>query len=217
MAKPGELIIRCAICGERLAPAGDECRICLEPRARRRRLRASWPRRGVTYVLLPLLFLGSCTALLPVGMRIADPMTHVRVDLLDRPFPVLVMTGGVPRVQRVRDLRRVPVLPSGSSYLIPAGQDDVIQTQLNEDLPPHAEGGWVLRVRRLTPQRQHIELYWMNDGYSGGAYEATASSFFPRYRKMTGPGFAFVFGGIAFLLNLLIWSVLILAVRWWRR
>jgi hypothetical protein len=169
----------------------------------------SWRRRGVTFVLLPLLFLGSCAALVPVGMTIADPMTHIRVDSLDRPFPVLVMTGDVPRVRPIDDLRRVPKLPSGSTYLIPAGQEDVIETQLNEHLPPHAEGGWVLRVRRLAPQRQHIELYWMNDGYSGGAYEATASSFLPRYRKMTGPGFAFVFGGIASLINLVMWTVVL--------
>lgn len=150
-------------------------------------------------------------------MRIADPMTHVRVDLLDRPFPVVVMTGGVPRVQRIQDFRRVPMLPSGSSYLIPEGQDDVIQTQLNEHLPPHVDGGWVLRVRQLTPQRQHIELFWMNDGFSGGVYEATASSFLPRYRKMTGPGFAFVFGGIAYLINVVMWAVIALAIRWWWR
>ena len=174
--------------------------------------------RGVAFVLLPLLFIGSCGALLPAGMRIADPMTHKRVDLLNRPFPVLVMTGGVPRVQRIEDLRRVPKLPPGSSYLVPAGQDDVIEMQLNEHLPPLAEGGWVLRVRRLTPQRQHIELYWMNDGYSGGAYEATASSFSPRYRKITGPGFAFVFGGVALLINLMIWTVVTVAIGWgWRR
>jgi hypothetical protein len=72
-------------------------------------------------------------------------------------------------------------------------------------------------VRRLAPQRQHIELYWMSDGYSGGAYEATAASFIPRYRKITGPGFAFVFGGIAILINTAIWMAGALAFRWWRR
>ncbi len=172
-------------------------------------------RRGVTCVLVPLLFLGSCAALLPLGMRIADPMTHRRVDALNTSFPVLVMTGDIPRVQLIDDLQRVPQLSPGSSYLIPAGQDDVIEKQLSERLPPNADGGWVLRVRRLTPQRQHIELYWMADGYSGGAYEATASSFLPRYRKITGPGFAFVFGGIAFLVNLAMWAVGTLAIRWW--
>jgi hypothetical protein len=114
----------------------------------------------------------------------------------------------------IDDLRHVPKLPPGSSYLIPSSKDEMIEKQLNESLPPHTDGGWVLEVRRLAPQRQHIEFYWREDGYSGGAYEATASSFIPRYRKMTGPGFAFVFGGIAILINIAIWTIGALVLRW---
>jgi hypothetical protein len=165
-------------------------------------------RRVVVFVLLPILFAGSCTALLPVGMSIAEPMSHWPVDVVHAaPFPVVIMTAGVPRVHVVRDVRHMPILPAGSSYLIPPGKDEVVEAAL---------GGWILTVRRLTPERQLIDLYWMDDGYSGGGYEATASSVSLRYRKVTGPGFAFVFGGIALSINLVLWRAAIYGVRRWR-
>jgi hypothetical protein len=173
-------------------------------------------RRRLAWVLLPILFVGSCAALLPVGMTIADPITHRPLYAFPgAPFPVVITTGGVPRVHFIQDVRHTPTLPAGSSYLIPSGEDKHLQDELNARRRAGADGGWVLRVHRVAPRRQHIELYWMSDGYSGGGYEATASSISPRYRKLTGPGFAFIFGGITLVMNLVLWSAAIAGIRWW--
>ncbi|MCU1227650.1 MAG: hypothetical protein JWO97_534 [Acidobacteria bacterium] len=67
---------------------------------------------------------------------------------------------------------------------------------------------WVLNVKRIGPERQRIELYWMNDGYRGGAYEATATSIAPLYRKLAGPLFAAVFGGLATLMSAALWLLI---------
>lgn len=204
-------VTRCSLCGEPLAVGANACPICLEPRRTRLRI------RPLSCLLLLLAFVASCSALVPVGIRIADPMTHRPVvDLPERPFPVVLVTGNTAHLLRLRDLRQIPEAPAGSSYLIPSGMDKAIEKQLNEQLSKHVEGGWVLRVRRLTPERQHIEFFWMNDGYSGGAYEATSSSITPRYRMTTGPGFAFVFGGVALLINIALWSIVAPTIWWWR-
>jgi len=208
----------CRTCGEHHAWDAGICSVCLEPRTEWRRIGALPWHRGLWWLLLSLLFMSSCTALLPVGMEIADPMTHKRVEISsDLRFPVVVMTGDAPRIHLIDDMRRLPELSPGSSYLIPAGKDKAVERSLNEKLPRHADGGWVLRVERVAPHRQHIELFWMNDGYSGGGYEATPSSFLPRYRMSTGPGFAFIFGGIAIAINLGLWSIVGLSIWWWWR
>lgn len=194
------------MCGERLErKKGTLCPICLELQDQRKRRRMPPRRRVIAVVLLPILFAGSCTALLPIGIAIAEPMTHRPVDTAHRvPFPVVIMTAGDPRVHSVPDVRHMPILPAGSSYLIPPGKDEVVEDAL---------GGWVLTVDRVAPGRQHIDLYWMDDGFRGGGYEATASSVVPRYRKVTGPGFALVFGGIALAMNLILWFAVIRGVR----
>ncbi|MBV9496835.1 MAG: hypothetical protein JOZ54_21515 [Acidobacteria bacterium] len=132
-------------------------------------------------------------------------------------FPVIVMARGGPRVRLLTDPRRPPSLPSDASYLIPMGVDESVQTALNATPRVGVEGGWVLRVRRLTPTLQHIDLVWMDDGYKGGVYEATPRSIRPLYRKFTGPGFAFIFGGVALLINAAMWAVPLLGILWWRR
>lgn len=170
--------------------------------------------RRTLLIVVPLVFLGSCAALLPLGTRLADPMTRVPVDALpDARFPIVVVSGDDARVQYLDDVRRVPPLPAGASYLIPPGRDVAIERQLNASHRPAAEGGWRLRVRHLAPERQHIELFWIHDGYSGGAYEATRTSVSPRYRKHTGPGFAFVAAGIALLINAVMWTIVFLVTR----
>jgi hypothetical protein len=179
---------------------------------------ARYPVRITLWVIVPLLFLGSCTALLPLARRIADPRTHVPVERLpEGQFPVVVFRGDAARVEFLRDLRHLPELDAHSSYLVPAAKEEAVQRALNDRVPPHADGMWVLDVRQLAPDRQHIELYWMQDGYAGGGYEATRRTIAPRYRKITGPGFAFVFGGVAVLINVGIWGAILLAMRWWQR
>ncbi len=106
----------------------------------------------------------------------------------------------------------------GLTYLIPAGLDDAIEQQLRQgELIGKHKATWVLRVRRLSASRQRIEVYRFGDGFWGGAYEATANEVIPLYRKAAGPGFAFVFGPIAFVLNLVLWGALWLAGRWYVR
>ena len=207
----------CSVCGDPLEPADKFCRICLEPRRQPRR-RILPRNRLLSCILLPLLFVGTCSALIPLGMTIADPMTNISLQAASqRRFPVLVMTGDTLRVELLQDLRRIPSLPAGSSYLVPRGREKAVEAALNASHPPGTEGIWVLRVRQISRARQRIELFWMNDGYVGGAYEATQTSIAPLHRKMTGPGFAFIFGGVALLINIAMWSVLWFGIRAWAR
>lgn len=209
--------LKCRVCGEQLAVTDRACPICLEPRRRQaaRRLRRN---QLLAWVVLPILFLGSCTAFLPLGRDIADPMTHMAVERLpEMRFPLVVIARGAPRVLLLTDPHRLPALPPDASYLIPEGADQSVETALNASLRAGTEGGWVLRVRRRTPTEQRIDLVWMNDGYAGGVYEATATTIRPLYRKFTGPGFAFLFGGVALVLNAALWTVLLVGIRWWLR
>src|SRR5688572_7089379 len=109
---------RCATCGEYIARGATGCQICLAPH---RVARVSLlPRRPtlVSCLLLPLLFVATCTMLLPVGATVMDPMTHGPLTArFDMPFPVIVMSGDVPHVHLLRDLHHIPPLPRGSSYL----------------------------------------------------------------------------------------------------
>ncbi|HEX9985416.1 MAG TPA: hypothetical protein VGF69_19320 [Thermoanaerobaculia bacterium] len=135
-------------------------------------------------------------------------MTRVAVAAIpDRAFPLVVMDGGVPRVSAIGDVGGIPAFPAGASYLIPDGQERAVEARLNADAPRDADGRWVLRVERVSVDRQQIELYRMDDGYWGGGYEATPSSITPRYRKITGPGFAFVVGRYALFFNVALWTV----------
>src|ERR1043166_4618355 len=169
---------RCSVCGEHFAPNARFCRICLEPRIPRHLL----PRNTrLACILLPLAFVGTCFALLPLGSNLADPITNASLESApDMRFPVLVMTGETARVQLLQDLRRIPKLPTGSSYLVPRGREKAVQAAINANRSAGIEGGWVLRVRPMTPERQRIELFWMNDGYRGLVYEATRTTISPR-------------------------------------
>jgi hypothetical protein len=79
---------------------------------------------------------------------------------------------------------------------VPEGKERDIEQYLNVHQPPAGDSGWVLRVERLAPDRQRIELFLMGDGYFGGAYDATQHAVTPHYRKLTGPGFAFIAIGL---------------------
>lgn len=139
-------------------------------------------------------------------------MTNVPIRVVpSMRFPVVVMTGSSARVQFLDDLHRIPALPATSTYLIASPSS--AETQLNAQRPPEAEGIWVLKVRPIAPGRQKIELYSMNDGYRGGAYEATRTTMRPLYYKITGPGFAFVFGGIALLFDVVVWWAVLVGIR----
>lgn len=53
----------------------------------------------------------------------------------------------------------------------------------------------------------------MGDGYWGGGYEVTHNTITPLYRKLTGPAFAFIFGGLALAMNGVLWGSGALALR----
>jgi hypothetical protein len=130
------------------------------------------------------------------------------------PFLVVVMTDNMPSVARLNAPYLAPKLSAGSSFLIPDGQEDAVEEQLNVSANPGGDGAWELRVRSLSAGRQRIELCLVNDGYFGSVYEATATTIRPMYRKITGPGFAFVFGGLALLMNTALWIAIALLVRY---
>lgn len=166
--------------------------------------------------LIVLLFFGSCAALVPVGMRVADPMTNVPLhELRGKPFPVVVLTGRTAHVEFLTDSHPSVKLSPGSSFLIPAGQEGAVEAQLNDQWTPGREGGWTLRVTRKDPQHQRIELYWVHDGYSGGGYDASDTAIIPHYYKSTGPGFGIICGVLALVFNAVLWCVGGISVRTW--
>lgn len=65
-------------------------------------------------VVAAVLFMGSCVAMLPVAVRLADPMTRQPLDSSDAsPFPVLVVTGATGRVEMLGNPRQRPEPPPG--------------------------------------------------------------------------------------------------------
>jgi len=57
----------------------------------------------------------------------------------------------------------------------------------------------------------------MGDGYYGGVYEATETTITPLYRKIAGPGLAYIAMGYAIAMNLAGWGVLWAALSVIRR
>ena len=174
-------------------------------------------RDHVLWVLFLILFMGSCSALLRPAAKLADPMTRrpFRVDE-GMPFPVLIVRNDRSSVLLVGPPYSSPRLKAGESFLVPESREREIEKQLATSRREDAEGGWAIDVANIGRDRQEIELYWVNDGYAGGVYEATSTSVRPLYRKTTGPGFAFVFGAIALGINFAAWWLGALLVRWFR-
>ena len=156
-----------------------------------------------------VLFMGSCVGMLPLAVRLAEPMTHQPLDSSDAsPFPILVVTGATGRVEMLGNPKQRPEAPPGSTYLVPPGKAQEIQGYLQMHEPrKDRDGGWTLRVEERSPTLQRIELLWLDDGFSGSVYDAEPTRITPLYRKLTGPGFAFVFGPLAIALNLVLWAV----------
>jgi hypothetical protein len=150
---------------------------------------------------------------IPVGARLTDDMTNLPLSMdRDRQLPIVLVKGQRAFVQLHRDPYHVPAPPEGWTYLIAPARAEEVEAQIRRQQDPKADGGWRLRVQPLEGQKQHIELNWVDDGYSGAVYEATATSVRPLYWKSTGPGYAFIFGGVAFLLNVLSWSPVVLVL-----
>ena len=159
-------------------------------------------------ILLPLAFVGSCVALIPPAFRLADPLTRDRLETPSaEPFPILVLEGDNARVIMVEDLRNIPPLPVGATYLVPSNKEASVQRAINANWPPELNNSWVLKVERPEPSQQKIELYLIGDGYWGGAYDATERTVNPRYRKRAGPGFAFIALPCALTMNAALWGV----------
>jgi hypothetical protein len=155
--------------------------------------------------LLLIGFLGSCGVLLRPAARIADPMTHRPLGSgIEKPFHVLVVRGDRGVIHVLKAPYRSPSLNPGESFLVGDGQATAIERHLNQRYRSR-ESSWSIDVKDLGPSRQLVELSWVGDGYSGGGYEATPITVRPLYRKITGPGFAFVFGAIALALNTALW------------
>jgi hypothetical protein len=172
-------------------------------------------------VLVPVGFLASCAALIPVATHLTDSMTLAPVDqAYPFPFPILVVRGTEASVEEVDHPRDVPPPPPGASYLVPTGRVEAVERYLREHDTTHHKSSWVLRVASISSDRQRIELFLLGDGYWGGVYEATATSITPLYRRITGPGYALVFGPLALGLNVMLWGVFatgIWAIRRYRR
>ncbi len=170
--------------------------------------------KHVLWTLLVISFMGSCVALLRPAAKIADPMTHRPFRAGDEmSFPVLVVSNDSSRVQLLDPPYPSPTLKSGESFLVPEDREGEIERELAASQLRGTEGSWTIEVENVGAGKQQIQLYWVNDGYSGGVYEATSASVRPLHRKITGPGFAFVFGGLALGINLTVWGAGALLVR----
>lgn len=157
-----------------------------------------------------IAFMASCVPFLPLALRLADALTHRSVDLENfrrAPFPVVVVSGDQAWAVMSEDPRNIPLPPSGASYLVPLERARDIEQYLRDHDTAKRDSAWVLRVEALSADRQRIELFLMGDGYWGGVYEATSTTITPLYRKITGPGFAFIFGPLAILLNSVAWAI----------
>jgi hypothetical protein len=146
-------------------------------------------------------------------------MTHRPVvdSRFREPFPVLVVEGEKAWVSMAEEPYRIPPPPPGASYLVPPEKAPRLEQYLREHDTVHQQSSWVLRVKPVSAGQQRIELFLMGDGYWGGVYDATRDTATPRYRKITGPGFAFIFGPVALLLNGAAWGAGYLAVSLVRR
>ena len=171
-------------------------------------------------VLAPIAFVGSSTVMLPKAFRIAEPMTHTPIDEFDGPFPILVVSGNEASVVMSETPYEIPLPPAGASYLVPIDRVDEIERYIRAHDTTLGDSAWVLDVKQLSADRQRIELYRMGDGFWGGVYEAMPEAIVPQYRKVAGPGFAFVFGPLSMAMNAALWGLgflVFLAVRWYRR
>jgi len=140
-------------------------------------------------------------------------MTNTPLLAIDNgSLPILLMNGSEPEILEVHP-DSIPPPPPGSTFLVPVGKEKDVQRSLRARKSRNQNGGWVLRVRQLGAARQHIELYWVSDGYRGAVYEATQRTVTFKYRKMTGPGFGIVVSALAMAMTVVIWSVLFGALR----
>lgn len=172
-------------------------------------------RIGVALLLI-VGFVASCVGMIALASQLADPMTHMPVDRLPGPFPVVVVKGSEAWVEMTDTPHNVAPPPVGASYLVPPEQAGRVERYLREHDASGLLTGWVLRVKPLSSERQRIELFQPDDGCWGGVYEATPKTITPQYRKITGPGFL-VIGPLALVLNALMWAVAILGFRAFRR
>jgi hypothetical protein len=174
---------------------------------------SSGKRKLLVGSVLTVAFAGSGIGFLRPAARLADPMTHKPLDgSFQEPFPVLVVEGDKARISMLQDPHTIPRPPNGASYLVPLGKERVLERYVNEHERAQHDSGWVLNVKRSAPDRQRIELYLMGDGYWGGAYDATPETVTPQYRKITGPGFAFIVGAYSLVMNVILWGVAALVV-----
>jgi hypothetical protein len=185
----------------------------IAPRVRRHVSIIGGKRMLLLSVVLTVSFTGSCIGLLGPAARLAEPVTRVPLDgSFQEPFPVLVVEGEKASVSMMQDPHRIPRPPNGASHLVPVGKERALERYVNEHERAKHDSGWVLNVKRLAPDRQRIELYLMGDGYWGGAYDATPETVTPQYRKITGPGFAFIVGAYSLVMNVILWGSAVLVV-----
>ncbi len=162
-------------------------------------------------------FVATNAAFLPVSLRLTDQFTHCPVGPLGRgnPFPILVLDerhATVKMIERAEDFGTLP-----GSYVVPPGREAAVLTDIRQqDEGLSLDATWTLKVRRSSANRQRIELVRMGDGLWGGVYDATPNGVTPLYRKVTGPGFAFIFGGLGLVLSCCCWGCGWMLVRAWR-
>jgi hypothetical protein len=153
----------CRTCGGAVSSLAVECPVCLAVDPGQRSEPAFWARfrraKLVLTVLFCLFFLFTCGRLLPIGMRVADPMTNAPLATLPgRPFPVLVVKGVEARVNLEKDSSHIPPPASGWSYLVGPETEARIERYINEHQPVR-DGNWVVRVTAVAPGIQRIALY----------------------------------------------------------
>jgi hypothetical protein len=157
-------------------------------------------------LLVSTVLLGTCAGLFRISIFLADP-------LVNRPFdprwpgPVLLVWPDRVEIRRVKRISEVSPRPPGAGYtfLVPAERRSSIERQVRDYPSPKSSASWLLKVKQETPASQRIQLELFGNGIGGMVYEARADSIVPLYSRLTGPGFAFIVGGVWVVLQIAVW------------
>ena len=138
-------------------------------------------------LLLTVAFLG----LLPVSVRIADPLfTHRFQTGWQYSYPVLLVWPDHVEMKWFHDLAEISPRRRGADYtfnVAPELQRWVEQQVRSTPLPEGVDAGWVIHVKQLGPSRQRITLEVLGDGITGLIYEAGPDAIVPLKSRLAGP------------------------------
>jgi hypothetical protein len=161
-----------------------------------------------------LLIFASFAGMLPLSVRIADPLFTKPFDARI-PSPVLMIFSDRVEVRSDGKFSEISPRPKGSTYTfsVPPSQLAWVKEQLKRAPPPRAGSTWNLKIHQIENGKQRIEIEAQRDGIAGLIYDATPDEIVPVASRIAGPGAAFLFALIDTGLCCALW--LSLWFSWW--